>query len=858
MSKYFVSAEAGHDSHAWDGSLDDESQRDGPAGDDIWSAPTPSSESTMAALFDAVSRLQGLDVEVTAGATVVADLLAAFGDGTGGLGANWGPPAADAGSAARVASGTGDAASGALAAAVAPTAAAAEAVVAPPVKAAVVGLSAPIGDFKPFGSAADLPTDPLFAQQWNLHNTGQNGGTAGVDINILPVWDLGITGAGVHVGLYDTAVDATQPNLMPNLDLAMEITSVPDRTFVNPTVIVSLAEDSHGTEVAGIIAAARNGTGVVGVAYNAQITPVDILGAQSGNYDWEAVWQAYKFDVTNNSWSFSTAFSEGLDNYIAQYWVLSGLDTAAVIGRGGLGTIENLAAGNYRQNGLTTELTGPTVDRHVDVVGAVDNTGYVSYYSDPGASLLVVAPSSGSTSVGITTDDATGGTTSSFGGTSAATPEITGITADMLQADPNLGWRDVQEILALTARHTGSAIGAGPTGYEEYTWSFNGAHNWNGGGLHFSNDYGFGLVDAFAAVEVARTWSYVMPTPQDSANELTATANDYGYWNIGGGHTTTMTFNIGQHMAVEEMALNFPTLSFLNANDLTITLTAPDGTVSTLLNDNGGTGAAIGYGWEFMSRAFMDEDAYGTWTVSITDNNTHDLGNVFSASLIAYGGATTDNSVFFYTDEFAEYWTAARGTLSYSGGPAAIDAAATTGGMNLNLLTGQGTLDGHPLTIAAGTIVTKVITGDGNSTVIGNNYGDTLVGGLGNDTLIGGTGANVLDGGLGVNTLTGGGGAPNQFVLHPAGLDAITDFRSGIDRLVVHAAEMGGAIQAGGINTSDFLIGSAATANGPAGSLIFDPTLENLYYEATTGAALQQLVHFTNNVKITSHDVVVA
>jgi subtilisin-like proprotein convertase family protein len=738
------------------------------------------------------------------------------------------------------------------------TAASVEAASAPaPAKPAIIGASSPIGDFKQFWSAGAIPTDPMFAQQWNLHNTGQNGGTSGVDINILPVWQLGYTGKGVTVGLYDTAINATLPDLAPNLNLSMEITSVPGGYFVNPTIITSTAVDSHGTSVAGIIAAARDGEGIVGVAYNAEITPVDILGAQSGNYDWEAVWQAYKFEVTNNSWGFSTAFTDGIDDSAAQYWILSGLDTAAMIGRGGLGTLENLAAGNYRQTGMSTELTGPTVDRHMIVVGAVDDTGYVSYYSNPGASLLVVAPSSGTT-VGITTDDVSGGTTNSFGGTSAATPELTGIEADMLQANPDLGWRDVQEILALTARHTGSAIGSGPTGYEEYSWSFNGADNWNGGGLHFSNDYGFGLVDAFAAVEVAKTWNYIMPTPQDSGNELSATAYQFGSWNVGGGHTETLTFDITQHVAIEDMVLNLPSLKAAEANDLTIALTSPDGTVSTLLADNGGAGASVTFGWEFLSRQFMDEDSYGIWTVSISDDNTKDVGSLISASLTAYGSPISDNSVFFYTDEFAEYYTAGRATLSYSGGPASIDAAATTGGLALNLLTGRGTIDGQSLTIAAGTVVNKVITGDGNSIVIGNNNGDTLVGGLGNDTLIGGTGANILDGGLGTNTLTGGSGAPDQFVLHPGGFDLITDFRSGIDKLVVHASEIGGAIASNGITSSDFLVGPAASAQGPSGSLVFDPSLENLYFEATVGAPLQQLVHFTNNVKITSHDVLVA
>ena len=158
--------------------------------------------------------------------------------------------------------------------------------------------------------------------------------------------------------------------------------------------------------MAGLIAAARNGSGTVGVAYDAKITPVDIFGANQ-TYSWQSLWQQNKFDVTNHSWGFTSAFAVSQLDAGAQYWVLNGFKTGADLGRGGLGTIETVAAGNYRQNGLTTETNGLTMDRHAVVVGATDNKGWVTYYSNPGASLLVNAPSSGGTA-GIVTDDVTG------------------------------------------------------------------------------------------------------------------------------------------------------------------------------------------------------------------------------------------------------------------------------------------------------------------------------------------------------------------------------------------------------------------------------------------------------------------
>ena len=88
---------------------------------------------------------------------------------------------------------------------------------------------------------------------------------------------------------------------------------------------------------------------------------------------------------------------------------------------------------------------------------------------------------------------------------------VSGVVALMLDANAGLGWRDVQNILAASARHTGSDSGdlgaEAAHANENGEWFFNDAANWNGGGMHFSNDYGYGLVDAYAAVRMAEVWS---------------------------------------------------------------------------------------------------------------------------------------------------------------------------------------------------------------------------------------------------------------------------------------------------------------------------------------------------------------
>lgn len=731
----------------------------------------------------------------------------------------------------------------------------------PAPKPAAIGGTTPQQDFKSFITSADLPTDTYFRYQWNLLNTGQLGGTAGVDINVLPVWKLGYTGSGISIGVFDTSMDISHVDLKANIDMRKKIIA-PDGSFVDPTKLAA-SGDEHATSVGGIIAAARNGTGVVGIAYDAKLTPVDIFDGTgaNANYGWEALWSQNKFAITNNSWGFTGAFVVSELDSSAQYWVLQGFKIGADTGRGGLGTIENVAAGNYRQNGLTTETNGLTEDRHAVIVGGIDDHGMVTYYSNAGASLLIVAPTSGNTT-GITTDDITGSKgyssgdyTTGFGGTSAATPELSGIEALMLQANPKLGWRDVQDILAITARHVGSAVNDVAHGYESDTWAFNHDANWNGGGMHFSNDYGFGLVDAFAAVELAKTWSIAFPTAHTSANEMAVSASISGNWDIGHAKTNTLTFNITSHESVEDMVLDLSNLKISAANHLSVDLISPTGTVSQLLVNNGGSGASITGGWELMSREFRGEDAFGTWTVKISDTGTSDVGSLSSAKLTAYGAPASDNSVFFYTDEFSQYYSAARGTLSYSTSPVTIDAAPVTGTMSLNLLTGLGTIDGKALTIASNTKVLTVIAGDGNDTLIANNFGDKLVTGLGNDALTGGTANDYLDGGAGSNILTGGGGS-DTFLFHANGFDTINDFLAGTDKIALVGAEFGGNL-ASGITANDFKLGTSTT-HVTGGGLIYDPTTSVLWWDHNGTSALTQLAQLTNHATLHASDFMVA
>src|SRR5262249_54844154 len=142
--------------------------------------------------------------------------------------------------------------------------------------------------------------------------------------------------------------------------------------------------------------------------------------------------------------------------------------------------------------------------------------GHFTSFSTPGASILVTAP--GESMLTTTLNDGNPSTNdyAFVAGTSFAAPTVTGVVAMMLEANPDLGYRDVQEILAMSARRI-DPTSAG--------WATNGATDWNGGGHLVSHDYGFGLVDAHAAVRLAETWT----TQHTAANEaVISVAGDVG------------------------------------------------------------------------------------------------------------------------------------------------------------------------------------------------------------------------------------------------------------------------------------------------------------------------------------------
>ncbi|RTL68827.1 MAG: hypothetical protein EKK41_14985 [Hyphomicrobiales bacterium] len=602
-------------------------------------------------------------------------------------------------------------------------------------------------------------------------------------------------GAGVAVADYDDGIDKTVLALKANYDASKEL--VINGQKADPGILTGAGNGVHGTATAGLISAdaASNGGTLTGLAYGAKLTAVNIFSGVAANNFITAMRMMSNFDVTNNSWGWSAKWSDSVSTSFGSGFV-GALKYAADNGRGGLGTNIVHAAGNEwstdRRNINSSQFGA---DRHVINVSAISSNGDVSYYSNRGSALLVGASSGGNTSQYITTTDRTGSAgyasgdvTTTFNGTSAAAPQITAIVADMLSANSKLGWRDVQTILALTARDVEtSTFTKSATGQMVYGWDVNKTIGVNGGGLHYSNDVGFGLADGFAAVRMAEVWGYFNAAPATSANEQHVTASASGRSIATTG--TSVSFTIGQNISIENVNLTFA-ITTKNLNNLSVSLTGPSGTKSLMLDTSTGTASgANNFSWSLDSRAFLGELSAGTWTVTFKDTTAADAATLGNISLDLYGAAASNQHVFHYTDEVAmmQAYDASRVAINDASGVNDwINLAATTGAANINLASGaSSTLNGRTFaTIGATTKINNVALGDGVSTVVGNNNGDTFVAGHGAATILGGTGADIFYAGWANDVFTGGSGADTFAFTHKGfGQDTITDFVQGQDKI---------------------------------------------------------------------------
>lgn len=407
----------------------------------------------------------------------------------------------------------------------------------------------PDGDDVSTTSKFQLKSDNLVAEQWHLSK-----------INIAGAQQCALNektcrGEGILVGVLDDGVEIAhedlKDNIAPKKSRNYNTSDTTQASYYDPTP--SGIGDAHGTSIAGIIAAVdQNGLGVRGIAPRAQLAGFNILKTGDTNATTDALGNK-NLMVSNNSWGptdnacIYQSPSE-LEAEAILFSVIGKQDSSAA--RNGKGAILLFASGNGGENcnkatGVTDDLKKRIVQDQASMDGGGNNRYVIAVaalgrneinskavYAEPGVNILLAAPAGDYCTTNpptlVTTDlsgergyNKTGSAnettnlnyTACMNGTSGATPVVAGVAALMLQANPNLTWRDVRAILAKTASQNDS----------NNTNNLEAKENWQTNTvsqLKVHRYYGYGMVNAAAAVALAKTW---VNLPSEKSLERTST-----------------------------------------------------------------------------------------------------------------------------------------------------------------------------------------------------------------------------------------------------------------------------------------------------------------------------------------------
>jgi subtilisin family serine protease len=306
------------------------------------------------------------------------------------------------------------------------------------------------------------PNDPSYSALYGLNNTGQTGGLADADIDAPEAWDITTGDGSIVVGVIDTGVDYTHPDLAANM--WTNPGEIPDNNIddegngfiddVHGYNFVSYNGNSiddffHGTHVAGTIGAVgNNGIGVTGVNWNVQIMSLKFLDSGGGGYISDAVAAVDYATMMRNLWLSSGGTMGANIRLTSNSWGGGGYDQAlldAINAGGDAGIMFVAAAGNDGSDADSFPMYPAAYESdNIISVAATDSGDNLAYFSNwglnsvdvgaPGVDIYSTFPTYVTDAMfynGFNTDYET------ISGTSMATPHVSGVAALAWSLNPS-------------------------------------------------------------------------------------------------------------------------------------------------------------------------------------------------------------------------------------------------------------------------------------------------------------------------------------------------------------------------------------------------------------------------------------
>lgn len=503
--------------------------------------------------------------------------------------------------------------------------------------------------------------DPIFLEQWHLVNTQYPGN----DVNVKNLWYNGITGKGVTVAVIDDGLDHDLKDLHDNFN-AKGLWDFNDNTNL-PTP--RLFDDYHGTRCAGEIAAVKNDVCGIGVAYEGNVAGIRILSAAISAEE-EAAAMIYGMDHNDIYLCLWGPTDNGKTVAAPDLIVKKAMVKGVQEGRGNKGSLYVFASGNGGRSEDQCNFDGYTNLIYSITVGAIDYKGIHPNYAERCLAVMVVTYSSGS-GEHIHTTDIKKQCSASHGGTSAAAPLAAGIYALVLQANPELTWRDVQHVSARAAVPVNEDDGS----YQETAL-----------GLKYSHKYGYGKIDAEKLVEEAKKWKNVKPqawfysdveTVDKEINSMPTEENEPIVSTI---TVTKDDLKVSNVEKVEHITVKI-NIELLFRGMIMVKLTSPSGITSVLAEPRPLDLLNAGLNdWIFMSVAHLGEDGLGDWRLEVNSDHGHNVLKLKDWQLRIFGESIDASKAEKYdvTKDYAAERRSKTGSSSSVSSASTVSSASST------------------------------------------------------------------------------------------------------------------------------------------------------------------------------------